>query len=438
MLRRLASDGVVGLGASEAAARLEKHGANELTERAGRSRLAIVREQLLNVMTFILLAAAVLSVALGDWVEAVVILAIVVLNAVLGYTQEYRAEQSMAALKRMSVPTVRVRRDGQVQEISSRDLVPGDVVLLETGNVVPADGRVLESVNLRAQEAALTGESEAVEKDGSIVFEAEKPLAERRNMVYAGTIVTYGRGEVVVTATGMATELGKIAGLIQSVEKEKTPLQKRLDRLGKGLAIAAGVLVAVVFLLGMRTARTREQVFEVLLTAVSLAVAAIPEAMTAVVTIALSLGAQRMLKRRALIRKLPAVETLGSVSVICSDKTGTLTQNRMTVTAIDIANRRIDLVQREDGGRFTLRRAWTAEEGGRWPRPSTCSWSGARSATTPSSSGRRRRPPATTPWATRPKERWSWPRRSTASGRTTSTRPCRGWPSFSSTPCESG
>ena len=267
----------------------------------------------------------------------------------------------MAALKRMSVPTVRVRRDGRVQEISSRDLVPGDVVLLETGNVVPADGRVLESVNLRAQEAALTGESEAVEKDGAIVFAAERPLAERRNMVYAGTVVTYGRGEVVVTATGMATELGKIADLIQSVEKEKTPLQKRLDRLGKGLAIAAGVLVVVVFLLGIRTAGTREQVFEVLLTAVSLAVAAIPEAMTAVVTIALSLGAQRMLKRRALIRKLPAVETLGSVSVICSDKTGTLTQNRMTVTAIDIANRRIDLVQKEDGGRFTLGRVASAE-----------------------------------------------------------------------------
>ncbi|MBP7676896.1 MAG: cation-translocating P-type ATPase, partial [Thermoanaerobaculia bacterium] len=192
----------------------------------------------------------------------------------------------------------------------------------------------------------------------------ERPLAERRNMVYAGTVVTYGRGELVVTATGMATELGKIAGLIQSVVEEKTPLQKRLDRLGRGLAIAAGVLVAVVFLLGLRTAETREEVFEVLLTAVSLAVAAIPEAMTAVVTIALALGAQRMLKRKALIRKLPAVETLGSVSVICSDKTGTLTQNRMTVTAIDVANHRIDLVQREDGGRFTLGRAGSAAEGG--------------------------------------------------------------------------
>ncbi len=364
VLKRQASDGATGLAAPDAAARLEKHGPNELTERAGRSRLAIVREQLLNVMTFVLLGAAVLSVVLGDWIEAVVILAIVVLNALLGYTQEVRAERSMAALKRMSVPTVRVRRDGQVKEISSRDLVSGDVVLLETGNVVPADGRVLASVNLRTQEAALTGESEAVEKDGSIVLAAEKPLAERLNMVYAGTIVTYGRGEVVVTSTGMATELGKIAGLIQSVEKEKTPLQKRLDRLGKGLAIAAGVLVAVVFLLGIRTAGTREQVLEVLLTAVSLAVAAIPEAMTAVVTIALSLGAQRMLRRKALIRKLPAVETLGSVSVICTDKTGTLTQNRMTVTAIDIANRRIDLVQQEGGGRLTLKRAGSTEAEG--------------------------------------------------------------------------
>jgi Ca2+-transporting ATPase len=364
VLRRLASDGAAGLAVPEAAARLAKHGANELTERAGRSRLAILREQLLNVMTFILLAAAGLSVALGDRVEAVVILAIVVLNAVLGYTQEHRAEESMAALKRMAVPTVRVRRGGKVKEVSSRDLVPGDVVLLETGNVVPADGRVLSGVNLRAQESALTGESEAVEKDGKVVLEVPRPLAERSNMVYAGTVVTYGHGDVVVTATGMATELGKIAGLIQSVTKEKTPLQKRLDRMGRGLAIAAGVLVVIVFLLGIRTAGTRDEVFEVLLTAVSLAVAAIPEAMTAVVTIALSLGAQRMLRRNALVRKLPAVETLGSVSVICSDKTGTLTQNRMTVTAIDVANRRIDLVQREGGGRLSLRRVETDEAAG--------------------------------------------------------------------------
>lgn len=361
VLEELGCEPSAGLAAAEAAARLERFGPNELTERAGRGRLQIAREQLLNVMTLILVAAAVLSALLGDWIEAVVILAIVVLNAALGYSQEYRAEQSMAALKRLSVPTVRLRRDGKVREASSRDLVPGDVVLLETGNLVPADGRVLVSVNLRAQESALTGESEAVEKDGEAVLEAGRPLAERRNMVHSGTIVNWGHGEVVVTATGMATELGKIASLIQSVVEEKTPLQKRLDRMGRGLAIAAGVLVAVVFLLGIRTAGTREEVVGVLLTAVSLAVAAIPEAMTAVVTIALSLGAQRMLKRRALIRKLPAVETLGSVSVICSDKTGTLTQNRMTVTAIDVANHRIDLVQREGAGHFSLRRVGAGE-----------------------------------------------------------------------------
>jgi Ca2+-transporting ATPase len=361
VLTEVGSRPETGLTAAEAAARLDRHGANELTERAGRSRLEIVREQLLNVMTLILVVAAALSAVLGDWVEAVVILAIVVLNAALGYSQEYRAEKSMAALKRMSVPTVRARRDDRVQEISSRELVPGDVVLLETGNVVPADGRVLSGVNLRTQEAALTGESEAVEKDAGVVLEPERPLAERRNMVFAGTVVTWGHGEVVVTATGMATELGKIASLIQSVVEEKTPLQQRLDRLGKGLAIGAGVLVAVVFLFGIRSAGTREEVFEVLLTAVSLAVAAIPEAMTAVVTIALSLGAQRMLRRKALIRKLPAVETLGSVGVICSDKTGTLTQNRMTVTALDVANHRIDLVQREGAEHFSLRRVGAGE-----------------------------------------------------------------------------
>ena len=355
VLRQLGSDRASGLGASDAAERLEKLGPNELVERAGRTRLAIVRDQLLGVLTFILFAAAAVSLVLGDWIEAVVILAIVVLNTALGTVQEYRAEQSMAALKRMSVPTVRVRRDATVLEIPSRELVPGDVLLLETGNVVPADGRILESVNLRVQEAALTGESEAVDKDASPLPGGERPLANRHDMVHAGTVVGYGRGEAVVTATGMATELGKIAGLIQSVAEEKTPLQKRLDQLGRTLAIAALVLVAVVFLLGIRRAQGREQVLEVLLTAVSLAVAAIPEAMTAVVTIALSLGAQRMLERRALIRKLPAVETLGSVSVICSDKTGTLTQNRMTVTAISLADKRIELVQREGGAHLSLR-----------------------------------------------------------------------------------
>ena len=224
--------------------------------------------------------------------------------------------------------------------------------MLETGNIVPADGRVLESINLRVDESALTGESEPVEKDGELRFESEKALADRRNMVYSGTIVNYGRGEFVITETGMQTELGHIARMMQSVAQDSTPLQQRLNRLGKILAQAALGLVAIVFILGW--IRGQSKIEELLLTAVSLAVAAVPEALTAVVTIALSLGAQRMLKRKSLIRKLPAVETLGSVTVICSDKTGTLTLNRMTVTALDIANHSIELDQRSDDAGFTL------------------------------------------------------------------------------------
>ncbi len=342
---RFGSSVQTGLSPELAAQRLAEVGPNELVERGGRTRLQILTEQFTNILTLLLIAAAVVSWFLDDAVEAVVILAIVVLNGVLGYTQEYRAEQSMAALKRMSVPTVRVRRAGRVLEISAREVVPGDLVLLETGNVVPADGRVTQSVNLRAMEAALTGESEAVEKDAALVFDADLPLGDRRNMLYSGTVVNYGRGEMLVTGTGMNTELGHIADLLQSVADEQTPLQERLDKLGRWLAIAAIVLVIVIFLGGLALGQPVERM---LLTAVSLAVAAIPEALTAAVTIALSLGAQRMLRRKALIRKLPAVETLGSVTVICSDKTGTLTQNRMTVTALDVANHRLEFRQRDD------------------------------------------------------------------------------------------
>jgi P-type Ca2+ transporter type 2C len=346
VLQELGSDLTRGLSETEARSRLEQVGTNELIEKSGRSRREIVWEQLSGILTILLFIAALISAALGDWIEAVVILIIVVLNAVLGYTQEYRAEQSMAALKRMSVPNVRVRRDGRVMDLSARFLVPGDVVLLENGNIVPADGRLLGSTNLRADEAALTGESEPVEKDANLVFETDKAHADRRNMLYSGTIITYGRGELVITETGMNTELGHIARMIQSVDGEQTPLQQRLDSLGKVLAFAALGLVVVIFFLGLLQGQT--EIDELLLTSVSLAVAAVPEAMTAVVTIALSLGAQRMLKRNALIRKLPAVETLGSVNVICSDKTGTLTVNQMTVTAVDIANHTIELVQHPD------------------------------------------------------------------------------------------
>ncbi len=353
VLRQLDSDASNGLADAEVKRRNLQHGFNELIGKEGRTRWQILAEQLSGVLTVLLIIAALISALLGDWMEAVIILVIVVLNALFGYMQEFKAEQSMAALKRMAVPTVRVRRDGRLQEVSARELVPGDVVVLETGNIIPADGRILESVNLRVDESALTGESEPVEKDGALLFESEKALADRRNMVYSGTVVNYGRGEFVVTETGMHTELGHIAAMMQSVTEESTPLQQRLNKLGRMLAQAALALVAVIFILGW--IRGQSSIEELLLTAVSLAVAAVPEALTAVVTIALSLGAQRMLKRKSLIRKLTAVETLGSVTVICSDKTGTLTLNRMTVTALDIANHSIELEQCEGEAGFTLR-----------------------------------------------------------------------------------
>jgi len=248
--------------------------------------------------------------------------------------QEYRAEQAMAALKKMAAPLVRVRRNNRVIDVQSRDLVPGDVVLLEAGSIVPADARLIESANLSVQEAALTGESQPVEKAINTLSGANIPLGDRLNMVYMGTAVTYGRGSAVVVETGMNTQLGRIAEMIQSVESEQTPLQRRMGEVGKVLLIVALVVMAIAFGVGLIVG---DPLQDVLLNAVAIAVAVVPEGLPAVVTIALALGAQRMLKRRALIRKLPAVETLGSVTTICSDKTGTLTENRMTVTVIDVA-----------------------------------------------------------------------------------------------------
>jgi Ca2+-transporting ATPase len=333
VLKSLESDLEQGLSQAEASRRLTQHGLNELIERGLKSPWRILWEQLAGTMVVILIVAAIVSAALGDFKDAAAILAIVVLNALLGFRQEYRAEQAMAALKRLAVPTVKVRRDGHLQEISARELVPGDVVLLEAGNLTPADGRLLESANLRVQEAALTGESEPVEKEIAALTAIELPLGDRRNMVYMGTLVTYGRGRLVITATGMDTELGHIATMIQATEAEPTPLQRRLAQLGQGLAAASLAIVAVVFVLGLLRGEEARLMF---LTAISMAVAAVPEGLPAVVTIGLALGAQRMLGRHALIRKLPAVETLGSVTVICSDKTGTLTENRMTVTILDV------------------------------------------------------------------------------------------------------
>lgn len=320
-----------GLSTAAAADRLVRHGRNELTERGGSGPWRLLWEQLTAVMVLILIGAAALSLVLGKFLEAGAIGTIVVLFALLGFAQEYRAEKAIAALRRMSTPLVKVTRDGTVAEIPAAELVPGDIVLLEAGNVVPADIRVVESAGLRVQEATLTGESEPVDKFTEPLPGESLALGDRRNMAYSGTQVTYGRGRGLVVATGMSTELGTIATLLQSVEHTATPLQQRLDRVGKQLAVAGAVVAVLVMILG---ALGGETFSDLVLTAISVAVAVIPEGLPAVVTFTLAIGAQRMLRRNALIRKLPAVETLGSVTVICSDKTGTLTQNRMTVTRI--------------------------------------------------------------------------------------------------------
>ena len=319
-----------------------KYGANELIERGGRTAFQILWEQLTATMVLILVGAAVVAGLLGDTKNTIAILSIVALYALLGFVQEYRAEQAIAALKKMSVPNVRVLRDDNLQEISARELVPGDIIQLETGNVIPADLRLLEAVNLRIQEAALTGESEPIEKHTAALSGEDLPLGDRRNMSFMGTIITQGRGLALVVATGMNTELGKIADLIQQVKHDQTPLQRRLDALGKNLAVIGVVIAVFIFILGILRG---DEIRHMLLTAVSVAVAIVPEGLPAVVTITLALGAQRMLKREALIRKLPAVETLGSVTVICSDKTGTLTENRMTVVVLDVAEHAIDLTE---------------------------------------------------------------------------------------------
>jgi P-type Ca2+ transporter type 2C len=340
-----------GLTEAEAERRLGEHGPNELVERGLKSLWRILWEQITAVMMLVLVVAAAIKALSGDYLDAGAILAIVALNAALGFAQEYRAERAMAALKKLAAPLVRVRRAGRVQEIAARELVPGDIILLEAGSAVPADARVVESVNLRVQEAALTGESQPVEKSAHALTNADMPLGDQHNMLFLGTAVTYGRGAGVVVATGMQTQLGRIAELIQGVESGPTPLQKRIKQLGVMLGL--GVLVIIAISLVLAAVRGQD-LWVTFLDGVVIAVAAIPEGLPAVMTITLALGAQRMLKRRALIRKLPAVEALGSVTVICSDKTGTLTQNQMTVTILDVAGHTVDLQEWTTNGQPVL------------------------------------------------------------------------------------
>ena len=343
VLTALGSDPSRGLTQTQVAAKRAESGENELVDSSGRGMLEIFVEQWKSAMILLLVGAAILSLALSEYIDTVAILAIVLLNAILGFVQDYRAERALAALKKLAVPRVRVRRDGAAWEISARELVPGDIVLLEVGNLVPADCRVIESFNLKVQEAALTGESAAVDKTVPPLSTAHKlPVADRTNMTYMGTTISYGHGTGVVTAIGMGTELGHIAQSLHAVRPETTPLQLRLAQLGRTLALVALGIVAVILVLGILAGEDRKQM---LLTAMSMAVAVVPEGLPAVATVALALGARRMFKRHALIRKLPAVETLGSVTVICSDKTGTLTENQMTVTVLDVAGDRLDLTE---------------------------------------------------------------------------------------------
>jgi len=328
-----------GLSGSEAVQRLAQYGPNELQASHGVSPWAILLEQFKNILILILLAATVASAFLGHAVEAIAITVIVLFAVVLGFVQEYRAERAIEALRKMAAPTANALRDGKEVALPARDLVPGDVFLLRAGDKVPADSRLFESVNLQVEEAPLTGESVPIEKHAAPI-NGELTIGDRKNMVYAGTAATYGRGRAVVVATGMNTEFGKIARMIQTIEAGKTPMQENLNRLGHVLARAAFVIVALIVALGLFRGTP---FIEMLIFGIALAVAVVPEALPAVVTISLALGVQRMVKRNALIRRLPAVETLGSTSVICSDKTGTLTKDEMTVRRIFVGGKLLEV-----------------------------------------------------------------------------------------------
>ncbi len=317
-----------GLSREEADRRRQQHGPNELRSESRTTAWTILRDQFRNVMILILLIAVILSVILGHVVEAVAISVIVLFAILLGFIQEYRAEKALEALQRMAAPTATVIRDSRESVIPSRELVPGDVIRLQSGNRVPADTRLVEAINLQTVESALTGESNPVEKQTDPLPDPRLTIGDRKNMAYAGTLVGYGRGTGVVVATGMNTEFGKITGMLQSVETAQTPLQINLERLGKVLAKAALVVVLILVAFGIVQGRP---FFEMLIFGIALAVAVVPEALPAVVTISLAIGVQRMVRRNALIRRLPIVEALGSTSVICSDKTGTLTKNEMTI-----------------------------------------------------------------------------------------------------------
>lgn len=350
---KLGTDCEKGLSQAEAQKRLAEYGPNELAQKEGPSIFQMFMEQFKDVMIIILIIASVVSMAVGEVVDSLVIIGIVILNACLGVFQEYRASKAMEALKKMSAPNAKVVRDGKVQTVPAIDLVPGDLAILETGDFVPADMRIVESINLKVEEAALTGESVPVEKDVDVKLEGDIGLGDQVNSGFMSTLVTYGRGSGIVTTTGMNTVMGKIAEMIQEDEEGDTPLQRKLAQLGKILGAVCLAVSAMVFVMGMIRG---EELIEMFMTAVSLAVAAIPEGLPAVVTIVLALGMQRMVKHNSIMKKLHAVETLGSTTVICSDKTGTLTQNQMTTVKMYVPGTEIAVTGEgyQPQGEFTI------------------------------------------------------------------------------------
>lgn len=345
VLEELNVNSAVGLTNEEVETRLEKYGQNKLKGKPKKSMISLFLAQLKDMLIYVLLSAAVITIVIGEYVDAIIILLVVILNAVIGVVQEYKAEKAIEALQKMTTPKSLVRRDGELKEISSEQIVPGDIVIIDAGRYIPADLRLIESANLQIEESALTGESVPTDKDANSIYKDPKtPIGDKSNMAFMSTLATYGRGEGVVVGTAMDTEIGKIAKILDEDTEQMTPLQKRLEELGKILGFIAIGICALIFVIALFQKR---DLFEMFLTAISLAVAAIPEGLAAIVAIVLALGVTRMSKINAIVKKLPAVETLGSVNIICSDKTGTLTQNKMTVVKYYTLNNLKDVPVKE-------------------------------------------------------------------------------------------
>lgn len=344
-LESLTTNANEGLKSEEIEERRKKYGFNELKAKKKKTILVKFLEQFKDFMIIILIIAAIVSGVIGylqneGITDSIIILIVVIINAIIGVAQESKAEKSLEALQKLSSHVAKVIRDGKLVVMPSKELVPGDIVIIETGDYVPADLRIIEATNLKAQEASLTGESVPVEKNTEAISDEKIGIGDRTNMLFSSSLITYGRGKGIVVETGMNTEVGKIANIINSTDETETPLQEKLNKLGKTLGIGALVICAVIFVIGLLYGKNPLDMF---MTAVSLAVAAIPEGLAAVSTIVLAIGVQRMVKKHAIVKKLPAVETLGSATVICSDKTGTLTQNKMTVQRIFYNNKLLDI-----------------------------------------------------------------------------------------------